>query len=399
MKKMFLVMSVVVFGLVQLAGAGVLMDFNFDDFADTTELESVGWTFGGEVTPSDTSEESVRTWNGERVLSLDAGDATDSLPFGTVNPQAGFAWATPVDAGKLVYRYENSNSYSNTYIRIRQGTTELFSVRMVKDTQLVVIGSTSDTITIADNSQKPTTVELIWDATVGMFSYKITQFDGSITEGDLDFAAAGTPDGILCELTTANHNSREWYLYEIMAEPAVGKLTGAPVVSEEGETTDTFDIVLVSEPDADVTAWFSIADPNDAKFLVGGVVKDEHSVTFTNTSWATPQTVTVQAVDDLLAEGDEITMILLDLVSDDPNFDGGIVTPKVEVTLIDNDQGQILIVEDDGSTDVNEEGETSDSYTLMLSDRPTTGTVTIDLTADPDQVTLDPAQVIFDSSN
>lgn len=379
------------------------MDFDFDVVGqDTIEaLEAAGWIFGGEVTPSGQAEEFIKTYNNENCLTLDVGNVGDPMPSGSVRPHGAFAFAKSVSMASATFRYSNSNSYSNSYIRFLQGETELFCARLVKDSQIVMEGSSNVAINIADNTNAPLTVNLSWsvnsDGTGGSFSYSLINSAGDEESGTLDFKADGVPDGILYELTNQTAPSRELYLYEIKILEAVGSATetdGFTEVSEDGATTDSFDVVLGSQPvdGNDVTVMMYIDDASQLSF----VPSDANTLTFDSTNWDIPQTVTVAAVDDDNVEGYQSAIVSFAIQSNDPNFTDGLILP-VTVGIMDNDQGSVLIDAGDG-LEVNEEGATTATYILYLSDQPA-GSVTVDLTADTAQVSLDSAQVILDSSN
>ena len=200
-----------------------LLSFNFDDPDHDTlpELQTQNWNFGGEMTSNGQSEESIVTkTNNEKVLKLDAGAVGDSLPFGSIYPQASCDWGISVDKGKLVYRYENSNSFSNTCMRILDGTTELFQIKMVSDTRITINGNSVQIVDIQDNTGFPVTITVFWDATIGVFNYSIDESHsgGTLHEDENGFIASGSPTGLKCELTSPTHFSREWYLYEIRVD-------------------------------------------------------------------------------------------------------------------------------------------------------------------------------------
>jgi hypothetical protein len=67
----------------------------------------------------------------------------------------------------------------------------------------------------------------------------------------------------------------------------------------------------------------------------------------------------------------------------------------VNVTILDNDGVQVS----KSQLSVSEEGATSDDYTVVLGISPVSDPVTIDLTTDNSQVTLDTAQIIFNTGN
>ncbi len=373
--------------LAGVVSAEVLMDFDFVDYADLAALEAAGWTFDG-----DDGDVTLINRDGRKALK------TDGEPGGTMKPLAQYTWSGAAEVGYMSYCYENSNCYANgTLSLFASDGTELLECRATADTKLYI--GDSGLISIQDNNNKPVTVEVMWDAVSGDVAYIVTESDGTVQTGTATLAAAGVPDRIEISQNTNTNGCREVYYYEIVAESAAATVTlteGATIVAEEGETTDTFDVALAEAPTSNVTVTLSIADPNDVKFVVGGSAQDSQELTFTAGNWDQGQTVTVKAVDDSLVEGEETTTVMFDLGGDDPNQAGGFVWP-VEITVVDNDQGSVLIEAGDGVL-VNEEGPTSDIYTVMLSDMPS-GTIELDMTADAEQIVVQPAYVVLDSSN
>ncbi len=154
---------------------------------------------------------------------------------------------------------------------------------------------------------------------------------------------------------------------------AIAESDGSTDVDEEGPTSDTYTVVLDSKPTANVTVT---VDP-DGQVNLGSGAGVARVLTFTTANWSTPQTVTVTAVDDAAAEGEDVSVIRHSAASTDPVY-SGIAIPDVAVTVTDNDTAAVIIAESGLSTAVAEEGPTSDTYTLVLSSPPTAGvTVTV----------------------
>lgn len=171
----------------------------------------------------------------------------------------------------------------------------------------------------------------------------------------------------------------------------VTETDGFTEVSEDG-LTDTFSVVLDSQPTADVTVNLDdLASPDQ-------VTVSPTSLTFTNSDWSTPQSVSVAAIDDSDVEFLTGTKIDLAFASSDTNFDGAFNLP-VLATVIDNDAPELIISESDGTTIVSEDGLT-DTYTVALNLQPTADvTVNLDDIEDPNQVTFTPTSLVFTSSN
>ncbi len=155
----------------------------------------------------------------------------------------------------------------------------------------------------------------------------------------------------------------------------------------EGSTADSYTLVLTSAPTADVTIT---ATPNSQ------VTVSPSTLTFTSSNWATPQTITVSAVNDSVTEGTHYGSIAHTASSADTNYNAstiGSVTP----TITDYTPGyNVTLTQTDGGTTVTE-GWATDTYTAVLTSAPTYD-VTLTLTADS-QVTVSPSTLTFTSSN
>jgi len=151
----------------------------------------------------------------------------------------------------------------------------------------------------------------------------------------------------------------------------------------EGGANDSYDVVLTSQPLVDVVITLA----PDAQ-----VVASTTTLTFTPLDWATPQTVTVGAVDDAIAEGLHTgTITHTAAAAGDPNYDLAVIAPVV-ANIADNDAAAIIVTESGGSTDVAEGGAT-DSYDVVLGSEPTAD-VTITLTPDS-QLSTDVTTLTF----
>ncbi|BAQ65916.1 FG-GAP-like repeat-containing protein [Geminocystis sp. NIES-3709] len=106
--------------------------------------------------------------------------------------------------------------------------------------------------------------------------------------------------------------------------------TGNDTTVTEGGTTDTYTIVLNTQPTSDVIIT-----------LTGTVqaTTDTTTITFTSGNWNTPQTVTVTAVDDTVGEEVHYSAINATVSSGDTNYNGISVDP-VRVIIDDNDLPQ-----------------------------------------------------------
>ena len=99
-------------------------------------------------------------------------------------------------------------------------------------------------------------------------------------------------------------------------------------VSESGTTSDTYGVYLQIAPISDVT--ISLAANED-------VTVNPTQLVFTTDNWATPQTVTVTAVDDKLTQGNPHTAVITHTISSDDTAYASLAAVNLNVTVIEND--------------------------------------------------------------
>lgn len=131
----------------------------------------------------------------------------------------------------------------------------------------------------------------------------------------------------------------------------------------EGGFTDTFTVVLTSQPTASVTVNL---------FPDGQLNTSVSSLTFTTANYNTAQTITLTGVNDLVAEGPHTAYVGFGVSSTSPLYNGVSVPPLV-VAVVDNDQAGVSIVESNGNTTPGEGG--TDTYTVVLTKQPAANVV------------------------
>lgn len=193
-----------------------------------------------------------------------------------------------------------------------------------------------------------------------------------------DFNADGRSD-----LAVANYIDNDLSIYLNHGGVRITE-PGSAVVSESGQT-QTYTVVLNSQPSSDVTVSID-----------GGsqLSTDVTSVTFTPANWNVPRSVTVSAVDDFVAEGDHSGTITHAVSSTDPNFNG-VSVAGVSAAILDNDHAGV-VVEEGGGIAVAEGGAT-DAYTIQLASQPTADVV-ISISTDS-QVTTTPLSLTFTAAD
>ena len=167
--------------------------------------------------------------------------------------------------------------------------------------------------------------------------------------------------------------------------------TGGSTVVTEGGATDQIGVVLTAAPASQV-----VVDVTSANTLE--VTVSPARLTFTPADWSAAQTVTVTAVDDAAADGNQVTSltIAVDAAVSDDAFDA--VPPQtVSVTSTDNDIAGVSLSETGGSTVVGEGGGT-DELALVLTAAPASAVVVDVASADTLEATVSPDRITFTSS-
>ncbi|MHC4561200.1 MAG: hypothetical protein ACYS8X_00330 [Planctomycetota bacterium] len=179
---------------------------------------------------------------------------------------------------------------------------------------------------------------------------------------------------------------------------------GQTRVSENG-LTDSYTIRLSRAPTHNVVVTVStpvlppeITDLGGAALLVstgGGTPATAITLLFTPTNWATPQTVTIHAIDDALAEEFDVLPLMHSVISDDASYHA-LAIRSIPVEIIDNDTPSVVVTTTGLTTDVLE-GDFTDTYTLTLTHAPSAA-VTVDLTPDAG-LSLSHTSVVLNAGN
>lgn len=172
-----------------------------------------------------------------------------------------------------------------------------------------------------------------------------------------------------------------------VATVQVLEIQGNLTVVENG-AADTFDLVLTSQPDNDVTITIN-ADEN--------TTVEPTQVIFTPDDFDEPQEITVAAVNDRASSGVRFGTISFEVVSVDPAYNSISIDPiTAEVTA--NEDGVLVSIGDAGDESINvTEGGNSDSYEVALAGPPT-AEVTISIVSG-NQTVNSPSELIFTPEN
>ena len=153
----------------------------------------------------------------------------------------------------------------------------------------------------------------------------------------------------------------------------------------EGGATDTFSIVLTTQPSADVVVTLTGTQ----------VTTTPTAVTFTAGNWSQTQEVTITAIDDPSIEGAHIGSVSFSL-GGASEYVGLTITP-LDVNITDNDSANVIVIPMDG-LETTEAGGTAD-FTLALTSSPNAEVVITMISSTPTEGTVSPDTVTFDATN
>lgn len=168
------------------------------------------------------------------------------------------------------------------------------------------------------------------------------------------------------------------------------EITLSDAESSEAGDTASFDVVLESEPTAEVTLHFDTTESDEG-------VPDVTALVFDASNWASPQTVTVTGQNDDVEDGDQPYRIdFTPTTSDDPTY-AALAIPNVELTNLDDaDTAGITIGAVSGDT--TESGGTA-TFTVVLDSEPTAEVTLTFASNDLDEGVTDITSVTFGPTN
>ncbi|MBD2636851.1 hypothetical protein H6G52_15900 [Limnothrix sp. FACHB-881] len=244
--------------------------------------------------------------------------------------------------------------------------------------QTVALAVTGTNITAGDYTLSNTTITIPDGATTGSVTFTVA--DDALVEGtETATLTISTPSSGIALGTTTTAN------VTITDNDTAGvTLSKSTVAVAEGGATDTYTAVLTSQPTSNVTVNLA---PN------AQLTTSSPALTFTTANWNTPQTVTVTAVNDAVAEGAHTGSIAHTTTSADTNYNA-ITVGSVTANITDNDTAGVTLSK---STVAVAEGGATDTYTVVLNSQPT-GSVTVNLTPNAQLTTSSPA-LTFTTAN
>lgn len=220
----------------------------------------------------------------------------------------------------------------------------------------------------------------------------------------VDYEAGVAPSGLFTYVADARSSGTNFQVVtndflpiEVDASPIVPGVSIAEtaITTSESGTTATFDVVLLSQPIADVTVAITGLDTSEGSLSAT-------SLTFTTGNWYTSQTVTVTGVDDVVIDGDiSYSLTATTSSAGDVSYNSG-YTDSVNVTNLDNDvpAGTGGLIVTPTTLLVAEDAPGKNFISISLGEAPISGeTVTVDLIYNAAQLSLSISSVQFTSAN
>jgi hypothetical protein len=257
------------------------------------------------------------------------------------------------------------------------GATGSYAVSLTSQPRDVVILSVTGTAQASVSPNSLTFTEANWNTPQ---TVTVTAVDDSTSEGNHSTTlshSAVSDDPLYNAPTIAG------VTVNIIDNDAGATLSKTSVSVAEGGATDTYTVVLRIPPTANVTVNM---------VSLSQVTANPSNLTFTTANWNVPQTVTVTAIDDAVAELGHTGSVSHSMTSTDPNY-ANVPVNGVAASIADNDTAGVTLSK---TTAAATEGGVTDSYTVRLTSQPTAAvTVTLNGT----QVSTSPISLEFTSAN
>ena len=337
-----------------------------------------------------------RTWSTPQTVSVYAALGTDPERLEFINPHtlthAVTGYGSVTEAADVTvtvgWEYDDDRpgvSVSPWTIDIRApegGAADSYTV--VLDTEpsgtvTVTVHGAGDDLTVHPS-------KLTFDGTNWATAQTVTveAVDDAIAEGQerirLTHTVAGYSDEFYGDVTRAKRSVR----VKVVDNDTAGVTVSPTSISAaEGGAAGSYTVVLDTEPSGTVTVTVHGAGDD--------LTVRPSTLTFDGTNWATARTVTVEAVDDALTEGEE--GVTLTHTARDGGYDG-VRIAALAVTVVDNDAAGVTV----GPTSISStEGGAAGRYTVVLDTEPS-GTVTVTVHGAGDDLTVNPPTLTFDGT-
>lgn len=346
-------------------------------------------TAEGTVTPA-TLAFTTSNWSTPQTItvigqndSVDDGDITYAINLTAASTDAKYS---PVSNSVSITNIDNDTAgFSVSSISgstTEAGGTATFTVALTSQPTVdVSVNVTSNDTT--EGTVAPATLTF----TAGNWSVAqtvtVTGVDDNLDDGNINYSItlAGTTDGKYSSVSTSVA------AVNVDNDTAGLSITQVSNTTTEAGGTATFTVKLTSQPTSPVTISLVSDDTTEGTLSTA-------SLNFTDLNWSTPQTVTVNGVNDLLDDGDIAFSVGITSSSSDSSYNGN--SGSLVFTNIDNDNSALSIT---GSGLTTSEGGSTASFTVQLTSQPTANVVVTVSSVDTTEGTIGTPSLTFTPSN
>lgn len=274
-------------------------------------------------------------------------------------------------------------------ITTEAGGTAQFQVVLLSQptSNVIIVLSTSDT---TEGTPSPTFLTFTpanWNVAQ---TVTVTGVNDFITDGAQPYTIL-TAAAVSSDANYSGLNPADVTLVNLDNDgPGISVWPTSGLITTESGGTDSFYVVLNSQPTANVSINLSSSDATEGTAAPAALV-------FTPADWNTPRQVTITGVDDALIDGNiAYNIITAPAVSTDPNYNGRNAADVAALNL-DNDAAGITVTPTSGLITTETGGQAS--FRVVLNTPPTT-TVTINLTvSDTTEGKLSTTSLTFTPAN
>lgn len=280
----------------------------------------------------------------------------------------------------------------NDFETSETGTTSGFQLvlRLAPTADVVLALESSDTTEGVVSAATVTFTPTNWDTPQIL---NVTGIDDFLLDGDQPYRMTVSVDSSADARYAALASKYFDYTNHDDDSPNVIVTPTTGLITSEAGATDTFTIVLSTQPTDDVTINLESDNSFEGTAMPGTVV-------FTPANWNTPQTITCTGVDDASVDGNQMFAVMIDpCVSSDPDYNE-FDPPEVTVTNLDDDVAPGAIVVDRLSGLVTTEAGGMETIAITLSRAPAAAvSVILDCRFNPNECAANPARLTFTSGN
>lgn len=319
-------------------------------------------------------------------------EGTETAVIAISNPSGGIVLGTTTTQNITITDDDVAGlTLSKTTASVSEtGTTDTFTVQLNTQPASDVVLNVSSSNT-AEATASPATLTFTntnWNVpqTVTVTGVDDALADGAQTSTTTIAVNAGASDATYAAVASGTVT-----VSTVDNDTAGVTFSKVALATAEGGAGDSFSLVLNTLP----TAPVSVTLTPGSEFDLGAGLGVAKTYAFTTTNWDVPQTVTVTAVDNAIAEGLRNGAIAVSVQSTDPTYDG-LAIANLTASVTDNDQSGWTITPTSGLV-VTEDGSTAE-VSVRLTSAPT-APVELPLSTTSDEVRLSANSLTFTPSN